>query len=137
MKQLICLLGFVCLVSLAQADTTDDPLGVYWSPERDGKIEFYEKDGKIYGRTIWSEQPGMLDTLNPDPSQRDRLLLGADCFLAFEKDGDEWKGEVYYGQDGKTYQCLIWLVDSGETLKVRGYIGLPILGQTVEFERIE
>lgn len=111
--------------------------GIFWSPDKDGKIEFYEKDGRVYGRTVWSLEPEIKDIHNPDPKLRDRLLMGADCFLSFQLDGDRWKGQVYDSREGKTYECLLWLTEGGKILKARGYIGLPVLGQTVEFERIQ
>ncbi|MEO1451286.1 MAG: DUF2147 domain-containing protein [Bacteroidota bacterium] len=137
MRHLTCLLTVFLLPILMFADENAALLGVFWSPDKDGKIEFYEKGGKIFGRTVWSRNPEMRDTKNPDPAQKDRILIGTDCFLGLKADDDEWKGQIYNALDGKTYQCVAWLVDGGQTLKVRGYIGIPLLGQTVEFERIE
>lgn len=38
---------------------------------------------------------------------------------------------------GNTYKVNLQLKDSGQTLLVRGYIGMPILGQTREWKRAE
>ena len=45
-------------------------------------------------------------------------------------DDDEWKsGDIYDPENGKTYSSYTYLKDKN-TLKVRGYVGISLLGRT-------
>jgi uncharacterized protein (DUF2147 family) len=54
----------------------------------------------------------------------------------FKFDGnDEWKGgDIYDPESGKTYRSYMYLKDSN-TLKVRGYVGISLLGRTETWTR--
>jgi uncharacterized protein (DUF2147 family) len=54
---------------------------------------------------------------------------------AGEKNWDE--GKILDPQNGKTYSCSAKLADNGNKLDVRGYIGLPLLGRSQTWERVE
>jgi uncharacterized protein (DUF2147 family) len=71
------------------------------------------------------------DEKNPDPALRDRPLVGLSLFAGFDYDGDgRWSGgTIYDPNSGKTYRCIVTIVDD-DTLKVRGYVGVPLLGRT-------
>ncbi|MBK7099335.1 MAG: DUF2147 domain-containing protein [Sphingobacteriales bacterium] len=42
-------------------------------------------------------------------------------------------GRIYDPESGKTYNCKMWLDD--HQLKVRGFMGVSILGKTETFSR--
>jgi uncharacterized protein (DUF2147 family) len=49
----------------------------------------------------------------------------------------KWKnGRVYDPNSGKTYKCKLTLVDEN-TLELRGYIGISLLGRTETWSRRE
>jgi uncharacterized protein (DUF2147 family) len=49
--------------------------------------------------------------------------------------GDQrWTGSVYDRESGKTYSCVVSLLDTGE-LSVRGYVFLPMFGRTALWHR--
>ena len=77
------------------------------------------------------------DRSNPDESQRDKPLLGIDLLHNFRWDGEQnrWvDGEIYNPFDGQTYQSTLE-IEGEKKLKIRGYVGLPILGMTIYWER--
>ncbi|MDQ2803052.1 MAG: DUF2147 domain-containing protein [Pseudomonadota bacterium] len=45
-----------------------------------------------------------------------------------------WQGKITDPRDGSTYQTRLWL-DAGGRLHLRGYIGIPLLGQTQIWHR--
>jgi len=53
--------------------------------------------------------------------------------LAYD-DGEYSGGYVYNPRDGETYRFAAQLIDD-RTLKVRGYLGIPLLGQTQLWQR--
>lgn len=115
----------------------DQILGVYWTPDRDGKVEFIKRGNKYFGKLVYSARPGK-DRNNPDPSMRNTDLVGADFIKNLVFDGDDmWEnGTIYDSRTGKTYNCDITLLDNGD-LKVRGYVGISLLGQSVVFYKIK
>jgi uncharacterized protein (DUF2147 family) len=46
-------------------------------------------------------------------------------------------GEILDPNNGKTYKVRLTPVDGGKTLSVRGYIGMPMLGRTQTWIRVE
>jgi uncharacterized protein (DUF2147 family) len=137
------------------ADDGDAVVGTWLTApdEVDGqaKIEIYTKDGTYHGKIIWLEIPvypgdddqGMagqekVDRENPDPALQKRPIIGLEIMEGFEYDGkNKWKkGTIYAPDDGKTYKCKMTLTEEGN-LKVRGFIGISMLGRTEEWTPVE
>jgi len=74
------------------------------------------------------------DDNNPDPALRDRTLLGLELLSGYEFDGRRWQGKIYDPESGNTYSSR--METDGARLKMRGYIGLPMLGRTQFFEPV-
>ena len=71
------------------------------------------------------------DDNNPDADLKRRPVLGIDLLSEYRHTGKRWEGKIYDPESGNTYSSRIW-VDDGD-LKMRGYIGTPILGRTATF----
>ncbi|MEL6636745.1 MAG: DUF2147 domain-containing protein [Bacteroidota bacterium] len=115
----------------------DDIIGVFLTEDSAGKIEFYRRDGRYYGKVVAGERITK-DVNNPDPALRERSTLGMEFIQNFEYDADEGVyqgGTIYNSQNGKTYDGKIWLEDEGRTLKLRGYLG--VFYRTVTWKRLE
>ncbi len=73
------------------------------------------------------------DNQNPNPRLRDRslagLLLGR---LRAAKAG--WRGHLYDPRSGRSYRVRVTRV-APHVLKIRGYVGLRVLGRTTEWLR--
>ena len=133
------LIGFLLLLlyccPTAYAQSANDILGTYWSPEKDGKIKIFKDSGAYHGKLIWTSMPKK-DVNNPDEDLRERDVEGIVFLKDFVyKDGKYRDGEIYDPKSGKTYSCEMWL-EQGD-LNVRGYIGFSFLGRTETFKRIE
>lgn len=126
---------------IAQKINAADIEGIYWTPEKDGKIKIYESGGKYYGKIIEGKNPNRLDAENPNPDLRSRKVVGMVFLEGFEWDeGDEeWDGGKIYDPDtGNTYDSYMWFEDgSKRILNVKGYIGISLIGRTAEFERVQ
>lgn len=123
-------------VFVAPADAV---LGEYWNEEKDGKFAIY-KCGEAYcGKIVWRAEV-QKDIENPDPKLRDRNIIGVEFIKNFkyQKNKKQWTGGTVYSFDnGNTYKGKMWLENNGETLKMRGYIGVSLIGRTASFERVE
>ena len=128
------LLVLAFLIAAASADE-DQIVGTWLSGDGDGWIEIARHVEGITGRIAGSPnndpERSRVDDRNPDPALRDRELIGLNLFSGFKFDGDDrWTdGWIYDPNRGKTYRCIITVIDD-DTLKVRGYVGVPMIGRT-------
>ncbi|MBN7797836.1 DUF2147 domain-containing protein [Parahaliea mediterranea] len=53
------------------------------------------------------------------------------------EDGEWVDGRVLDPESGKEYNAKVKLVDDGARLELRGYLGMPMLGRTQVWERVE
>ena len=123
------------LLALPVTADTFDIEGTWLSGDGDGLIAIRIEDGAIRARIVGSpnESPdrAKTDAKNPDPALRGRPLVGLEIFKDFRYEGNgEWSGgSIYDPNSGKTYSCKIKLIGT-DTLKVRGFIGIALIGRT-------
>jgi len=78
------------------------------------------------------------DYRNADPALRTRKVIGMPLIWGFKKTSDPnafEDGHVYNGENGKTYNANISLQPDGK-LRLRGYVGTPMLGETQLWTRV-
>ena len=110
-----------------------DIIGTYWTPKKDGKIEVFMKGNLYFGKFIWLSAPRK-DLKNPSKTLRGRDVVGLEFLTGFKyADGVYKDGEIYDPENGKTYSCKMVLEQN--KLRVRGYVGISLLGRTETFER--
>ena len=150
----LCLVSFILLplLSYAQKPVTtgkDAILGIWFNAEKDAKIQIYKvMDKKLgeryYGKVIWLKTP--LDTKgnpktdieNPDPKLQSRPRLGLVVLtnLGYNSGAKYDGGKVYDPKSGKTYSCQTELVNNN-LMKLRGFIGVSLIGRTSEWTRTQ
>jgi len=98
-----------------------DPVG-QWRVEKGlAIIRVVNCDGQYWGVVAWEQNPG-IDDKNPDATARNRPTLGMPILLGMKQSGaNEWSGQIYNSQDGRTYSAKISLADP-DTLKVQGCV---------------
>lgn len=130
------------MVHVALAQKADDILGQWYTTEKDAKIEIFEEGGKYYGKVIWLKDPfengkPILDANNADKSKRNRKILGMKLLEDFEFKGKSWEnGMVYDPRNGKSYSSTI-KKKSNDVLEVRGFVGVSLIGRTVEWTKAQ
>ena len=135
------LLALVCLLAVSHAGDMPPVEGSWLSGDGDGWIEITLAGNGLSGVIRGSPNSGNdrpdTDDKNPDPALRSRPLTGLELFEGFSWDGEgRWTGgTIYDPNSGKTYRCIITWVDEN-TLKVRGYVGIPMLGRTETWTRV-
>ncbi|MCG6910681.1 MAG: DUF2147 domain-containing protein [Deltaproteobacteria bacterium] len=131
------------LTGYAVAEEGDAILGHWYTdPEKkDAVVEIY-KDKDVYsGKIVWLKNPKnddgtvKVDKENPDEARRSDPLVGLNLVKGFTYKGySKWAGgTIYDPNNGKTYKCKMKLKD--DELKVRGYIGVSLLGRTTIWVR--
>jgi uncharacterized protein (DUF2147 family) len=116
----------------------DDILGIWFNEEKTSKVEIFKAGSLYFAKIVWLKDPNdsitgkpRVDNLNPDVKLQKTPLMGLIIMKNFAFDGkDEWEdGTIYDPKKGKTYSCYIQF-DSPSKLKIRGYIGVSLLGRT-------
>lgn len=94
---------------------------------------------------------GKIDSLyiehgdDPDPicdeckgKNKDKQILGMTMLWDMKLKSDTWKsGKILDPENGKIYDCKINVIDGGEKLEVRGFLGISLLGRTQHWIRVE
>jgi uncharacterized protein (DUF2147 family) len=118
-------------------ETIDDETG-----ERKSIVAIWEENGRLFGRIeSLFRQPDE----DPNPlcdqcsgERKDQPIIGMTILWDLRKSGDEYSGgHILDPNNGRTYRCRIAVEDDGAKLKVRGFIGLSLLGRTQYWYRVE
>ncbi len=150
MSMLIALIGMMIIPMMpmqAQDVVAKDVLGKWLNEDKDAHVEIFMKGDKYFGKLVWIKEPidsetgkPKLDKHNPDPELQKRPSLGLELLTNFVFDDDEWEdGEIYDPKTGKTYSCYMEFPDEDnlDELKIRGYVGVSILGKTTYWTRVK
>lgn len=152
MRQIVYL-GGLSLMLMCQslwADSADDILGLWHTDKKKSTVEIYAcQDNRYCGKIIELKDPlftyadgeayagkPKTDLKNPDEQLRERPIIGLSLLQGFEYKGSgRWGGgTIYDPESGKTYQCKLTLKSKGR-LKVRGFVGISLLGRTTTWNR--
>lgn len=105
-------------------------------------VTLYEEGGKVYGkieklfRAPNEEQNPLCDKC--EGALKNQPIIGMVILRDLKKDGNEWTGgTILDPANGKTYKAKIAVEDGGKKLKVRGFIGIALIGRTQYWMRAE
>ncbi len=105
-------------------------------------IRISENKGELEGRIEQLFRPAG-EEQNPkcvkcEGVLKDQPIVGMVFMSGLKKSGDEYSGgEILDPDNGKVYKSKLTLVDGGKKVKVRGYIGIPMLGRSQVWVRQE
>ena len=102
-------------------------------------VEIFEYNNKIYGKVIDILNPkNRNNTCKDCPGEdQNKPILGLIIIKGLVKDGTEYNdGKILDPKTGKLYKCYIEL-ESTNKLKVRGYLGISLIGRTQYWERVK
>jgi uncharacterized protein (DUF2147 family) len=103
---------------------------------------FVEKDGLYEGRFVkMFKQPGEQELIQTckkcTGDQKDAPMIGLTIVKGMKRYGDKYVGgTILDPRDGTVYHAQMELSADGRRLAVRGYLGLPLLGQTQIWTRL-
>jgi len=102
--------------------TIDDKTG-----KQRSKIEIFKKGDKAYGKVVkflenpQNEKTERCTECDEDDDRKDQLTFGMEIIRDLELVDGKWKnGTILDPEEGKIYDCKIWLEDG--KLQVRGYV---------------
>ncbi len=123
----------------------DEIVGTWYTSTKNAKVSIFKTGNMFYGKIIWLKNPNeddnkpKVDKNNPDEKLRSRHISGMLILKSFEfntSDNNWQNGEIYDPKNGKTYSCKLTLSNQN-TLEVRGFIGISLIGRTEIWTRTE
>jgi uncharacterized protein (DUF2147 family) len=113
-------LTIVCLSGPAlAADVTGD----WFVAKKTAVIRVTPCGTNMCGYIGWTKDapPGATDKNNPDPAKRTRPVIGLEMITMKAAGKNRYEGEIYNGEEGKTYTGSIALVND-TTLRIEGCV---------------
>lgn len=134
------LLAVSPLTAALAADNNVDKNAIngVWETKGGGYVQIYPKDGHWVGTVVGSKSgKARYDENNPDSDLKGRRLLDVTLIRDLRFDGgNQWEdGQIYDPDNGKTYNAEATLT-APDTLDVRGYIGISLIGRSQEWHRV-
>ncbi len=147
----VIIFALILLLSAPSGVATNKPAGLspegYWQtvPDDDGSpsvIQVWLEKGIVFGKVIKIyPKPGK----DPDPicekckgELKDQPIIGMTILNNLVEDKGVWAGgRILDPNNGKTYKCRIEVIENGKKLKVRGFIGISLLGRTQLWEKVD
>ena len=144
MKKLITI---ALLASAGAAFAQASPAGLWKTIDDETKqekslVRLTEAGGVLTGKIEKLTDPAKQETVcdKCTDARKDQKVLGMTIVEGVKKNADEpyWDGgTILDPNNGKVYKVRMKPVDGGRRLEVRGYIGMPLLGRTQTWIRVE
>ncbi len=129
----------------AAASTWNTPVGL-WSPidsatgKPVGLIAIYEDHGLYYGRIEpFSPRDNRAARCTEcTGSRHDQPMIGLVLMRHLRyHNGRYVGGDILDPRNGHVFDCELRLIDGGRKLVVRGYLGIPLLGRSLTWQRMQ
>ncbi|MGO9543880.1 MAG: DUF2147 domain-containing protein [Rhodomicrobium sp.] len=105
----------------------EDAMGAWKDSETGATFDISSCPGGICIKIVTPSKEFEIDNKNPDPALKGRSMAGVTIMTGAAKDGpDRWKGQLYNGEDGKTYSGWV-IVKSKDEVKLEGCVLAGIL----------
>ena len=122
---------FLTLLLLALPASASTVVGLWVTYDDEGEIkkstvQLFIKDDKLFGKVVEiHDKSSGEDTCTKCRGDKKNLpIVGLEIITDMELSKGEWRnGEILDPENGKTYDCKLWLKDDN-TLMVRGYLGI-------------
>ena len=137
-------LALAAFPALFEAKAAASPYGLWLTEKKGVVVDVYQCEGDaLCARTVWlknmthDDGAPRLDAKNPDVALRDRHWCGIEVIRNVRRKGDgEWRdGKIYDPKTGETFDFDMVL--QGETMRVRGYLGVRLLGKSETWTRAD
>jgi uncharacterized protein (DUF2147 family) len=121
-----------------------DPTGTWLTEGGKSQVRLVNCGEALCGRVEWLKEPSdpatgkpKRDARNADPGKRDRPLIGVDILMGMRRGEtpDQWAGDIYNPEDGKTYQARLTL-QGARTLEVKGCVLAGLICKSQAWSRV-
>lgn len=120
----------------------DAIVGTWEADDGTVKLDMFKAGAEFQARMLYGNEIVETDNVtfkkdakNPDPTLRSRSLKNIVFITGLHWENGEWSGgSIYDASSGRTYNCKANVKDG--KMHLRGYVGLPAMGQTRTFHRV-
>lgn len=104
-------------------------------------VKIIKKDGIFTGNIIKLFNPSEANPVckNCTDDRKDQAIIGMQIIRDVkQKNDNKWSGgKILDPKKGNEYKVVFRLQEEGQQLKVRGYVGITLLGRTQIWERVD
>lgn len=129
-------------LAASPARSAEDPAGTWRMANGKVTVRVSHCGSRICGRIVGLKKPRdsegrpKLDKENPNPSLRQRPVIGLTILTNMKSSGDgRWSGMIYNPDDGNSYSSYLQ-VTGHSTMKVSGCVA-GVLCKSVKFNRVD
>ena len=147
MKMIINAAAIALALCAGTAFAQTSPVGLWKTIDAETKqeksfVRIAESAGVLVGKIERIVDPTKQDSKcdKCTDGRKDQKVLGMTILEGVKKAAGEdyWDdGTILDPNNGKVYKVLLRPVDGGKKLEVRGYVGMPVLGRTQTWIRVE
>jgi uncharacterized protein (DUF2147 family) len=128
-----------CLLSLIlqTAGSAATPVGRWKTiDDKTGRVKsivrIYEEKGLLFGQVEKLLDPAAEQTCSKCSDERkDKPVAGMVVMRGLKQKGAEFSGgDILDPKNGSVYRCRMRLLDDGQKLSVRGYLGVSLFGRS-------
>lgn len=144
------LIGILCSIgfSYSHAAELNSPVG-YWKTIDDitGKPKSIVQISKRSDNTLMGTVVRIFPKVGDDQTKlctackgqlHNQPIVGMTILSGLKPKNNQWtNGHIIDPANGKVYKCALHTLDAGKHLSIRGYIGLPLLGRSQTWERVD
>ena len=133
----------VGLIPMAHGEALapDAIVGTWEADDGTVKLDMFKAGPEFQARMLYGNEIVEADNVtfkkdakNPDAALRSRSLKNIVFITGLRWADGEWSGgSIYDPSSGRTYNCKVAVKDG--KMHLRGYLGLPAMGQTRTFHR--
>jgi hypothetical protein len=137
--------ALLSIFSAASSRAADPTVAGFWEAYEDGRpggwFLFFERDGVYQGALVKAftkpgEQPQLTCAKCTD-ERKNAPMIGLSIVKGMQRKGLAYEnGTILDPRDGSVYNAQMTLSPDSKTLGVRGYLGIPMLGQTQTWKRL-
>jgi len=148
MSKLVIFSLAMIISTITHAANLDSPIG-YWKTIDDvsGKPKSIVHITEAADHTL----QGIVVKIYPSPGKdenevcsacrdekHDQRIVGMQILTGMQLNEDRWSGgKILDPVNGKYYRCTMRVINDGQQLSVRGYIGFPLLGRSQTWNRVD
>ena len=104
-------------------------------------VEIVEANDVFHGRIVeLFRRPG--EPTDPicdqcTGAQLGKRIIGMEILLLNAESNGSYAGKVFDPEEGRFYKCNVTIDTGHKRLSIRGYVGTPLIGRTVVWQRVE
>lgn len=140
MKNVILSLLFLFVGTFTMAQS---PVGIWKTIDDEtgqakSHVQIYEQNGQLFGKVVKILDPAKQNAVCDGCSgkRKNQRILGMEILSGLKPSGSKWdNGKIIDPNKGKEYSSSLEM-DGADKLKVRGYMGISLLGRTQTWHRV-